>query len=75
MVCMGKALSGGYYPISATLADNNIMDLIKPGDHGSTYGGNPMAAAIAKTSIEVLIEENMIENSRIQGEKLLKGLK
>lgn len=62
---MGKALSGGFYPVSAVLADNAVMDLIKPGDHGSTYGGNPMAAAIAKTSIEVLFEENMIENSRV----------
>ena len=54
MVCMGKSLSGGFYPVSALLADNNIMDNIRPGDHGSTYGGNPMAAALAKVSIEVL---------------------
>ncbi|KRX10881.1 Pyridoxal phosphate-dependent transferase [Pseudocohnilembus persalinus] len=74
MVVMGKALSGGYYPVSCLLADDAVMNCIRPGDHGSTYGGNPLAAALAKVSIEVLIEEGMIENSRIQGERLLKGL-
>lgn len=65
MVVMGKALSGGFYPVSTLLADNAVMDCIRPGDHGSTYGGNPMAAAIAKVSVEVLINEGMVENSRI----------
>lgn len=65
MVVMGKALSGGYYPVSCLLADDAVMNCIRPGDHGSTYGGNPLAAALAKVSIEVLIEEGMIENSRI----------
>lgn len=60
---MGKALSGGFYPVSAVLADNNVMDCIRPGDHGSTYGGNPIAAALSQVSIEVLFEENLIENS------------
>lgn len=65
MVVMGKALSGGFYPVSCVLADNEIMDCIRPGDHGSTYGGNPMGAALSKVSVEVLIEEGMIENSRV----------
>ncbi len=47
MVCLGKALSGGFMPISAVLADNHIMDCIKPGDHGSTFGGNPLASVVA----------------------------
>lgn len=54
MVVMGKALSGGFYPVSCLLADDKVMDCIRPGDHGSTYGGNPLAAALAKVSIEVL---------------------
>ncbi len=63
ILCLGKALSGGTYPVSAVLANNNIMDCITPGTHGSTYGGNPIAATVAKVSLEVLQEENMIENS------------
>lgn len=74
MVLLGKALSGGAYPVSAVLADNAVMDNIKPGEHGSTYGGNPMACAISMEAIRVLEEEGMIENSRLMGERLLKGL-
>jgi len=51
------------------------MDLIKPGEHGSTYGGNPLASVIGIEAVKVIIEENMIENSQIMGERLLKGLK
>ena len=61
--------------MSAVLADNKVMDLIKPGDHGSTFGGNPLACVIAKRSIEVLLEEKMMENAEIQGKYLLEGLK
>ncbi len=75
MVCLGKALSGGFYPVSAVLADNFIMDHIKPGQHGSTYGGNPLGAQTAITALDVLIEEGMIENSAKQGEKLINNLK
>lgn len=75
MICLGKALSGGFYPVSAVLADNHIMDLIKPGQHGSTYGGNPLGAQTAITALDVLIEEGMVENSAKQGEKLLNNLK
>lgn len=68
IVILGKALSGGTLPISAVLADNEIMLLIQPGQHGSTYGGNPLACAVAIESLKVLKEENMCENSLLQGE-------
>jgi ornithine--oxo-acid transaminase len=68
IVCIGKALSGGFYPVSAILADAAIMDCFIPGDHGSTFGGNPLAAAVARASIKVIIEENMIENAAKMGE-------
>jgi len=75
LLVLAKSLSAGYYPVSAVLADNKVMDLIKPGDHGSTFGGNPVACVIAQVACETLIEEGMIENSRIRGEYLLEGLK
>lgn len=56
IVLLGKALSGGFYPISAVLAGNNIMGLIKPGEHGSTYGGNPLASRTAIAALNVIIE-------------------
>jgi len=55
MVLLGKALSGGFTPVSAVLCDGEIMDLIKPGEHGSTYGGNSLASAVAITALDVLI--------------------
>ena len=67
MLILGKALSGGMMPISCVLANNNIMDLIDPGTHGSTYGGNPLAAAIAPYAVEVLYTEDLMKNARIQG--------
>jgi ornithine--oxo-acid transaminase len=67
MIILGKALSGGTYPVSAVLADNWIMDLLKPGEHGSTYGGNPLACKVAIAALDVLKEENLSENSRILG--------
>ncbi len=63
VVIIGKALSGGCYPVSAVLSDNEILGVFNPGDHGSTFGGNPLAAAIARESLKVLVEENLIENS------------
>ncbi len=63
LVIMGKALSGGLYPVSAIVADDQVMGLFQPGDHGSTYGGNPVAAAVARTALRVLVEERMVENS------------
>ncbi len=74
VVTIGKALSGGFYPVSAVLADGAVMDVFKPGDHGSTFGGNPLGAAVAREAIKVLQDENMIENSRIQGDYLLESL-
>ncbi len=59
----GKALSGGMMPVSATFCNDDIMLNIKPGEHGSTYGGNPLGMAVAKVAIETLIEEKMVENS------------
>ncbi|MEL6406298.1 MAG: ornithine--oxo-acid transaminase [Chloroflexota bacterium] len=74
MVTIGKALSGGFYPVSAVLTDSNIMDMFKPGDHGSTFGGNPLGAAIANEALSVLIEEDMIANARELGDYLMARL-
>jgi ornithine--oxo-acid transaminase len=68
MITIGKALSGGFYPVSAVLADDEIMGLFRPGDHGSTFGGNPLGAAVARQALRVLVEEGMIEQSRTLGE-------
>ncbi len=68
IVLLGKALSGGTMPVSAVLADNEIMLTIKPGDHGSTYGGNPLACKVAITALQVLVDEKMAENSMVLGE-------
>lgn len=70
IICLGKALSGGTMPVSAVLADDDVMLTIKPGEHGSTYGGNPLASAVATESLKVLIEENLAENAQRQGERL-----
>jgi len=67
ILILGKALSGGTMPVSAVLADDSIMLNIRPGEHGSTYGGNPLACAVAMRSLEVLVEENMMENAEKQG--------
>jgi ornithine--oxo-acid transaminase len=74
IVCLGKALSGGVYPVSAVLADDNVMLVIKPGEHGSTFGGNPVAAKVAIAALEVIREENLIENAQVMGELLRDGL-
>lgn len=75
LTLIGKALSGGFYPVSAVLSNNEVMDVLNPGEHGSTFGGNPLATAIARTSLEVLIEEGMIENAAEMGDRFLAGLK
>ena len=67
ILILGKALSGGTMPISAVLADDKVMSHIHPGEHGSTYGGNPLACAVAMTALEVLQTEGMIENAAVQG--------
>lgn len=70
ILILGKALSGGTIPVSAVLADDAIMMTIKPGEHGSTYGGNPLACAVAITALTVLKEEKMAENAQLMGELL-----
>ncbi len=75
IVVVGKALSGGLYPVSAILADNTVMDVFKPGDHGSTYGGNPVAAAVATTALQVMVDENLVERSEELGRTALDRLK
>jgi ornithine--oxo-acid transaminase len=74
ILVLGKALSGGLLPVSAVLADNEIMLTIKPGEHGSTYGGNPLACAVAITALSVLKDENMAENAETLGQVLRDGL-
>jgi ornithine--oxo-acid transaminase len=63
IVVIGKALSGGFYPVSATLADRPIMELLTPGEHGSTFGGNPLGAAVARASLRVIREEKLAERA------------
>ena len=67
VLILGKALSGGVLPVSAVLADNEIMMCIKPGEHGSTYGGNPLACAVAKTALKIVKDENLEENAMLMG--------
>lgn len=74
ILILGKAISGGVYPISAVLANDSVMNVIKPGQHGSTFGGNPVAAAVAIAALEVVKEENLAENAERLGIILRKGL-
>lgn len=67
ILILGKAISGGVYPVSAVLANNNVMNVIKPGNHGSTFGGNPVAAAVAIAALEVVRDENLAENAEVLG--------
>lgn len=67
ILVLGKALSGGVYPVSAVLADNEIMLTIKPGEHGSTYGGNPVASAVAMEALQVIVDENLADNAEKMG--------
>jgi ornithine--oxo-acid transaminase len=72
---IGKALSGGFYPISAVLSNVEVLGVLRPGEHGSTFGGNPLACAVARTALKVIIEENMVENAARMGDYFLSGLK
>ncbi|MHC2464035.1 ornithine--oxo-acid transaminase [Bradyrhizobium embrapense] len=72
---LGKALSGGFYPVSAVLSNNEVLGTLKPGQHGSTFGGNPLACAIARAALRVLVDEGMIENATAQGARFLEGLR
>jgi len=71
---IGKALSGGFYPISAVLSNTEVLGVLRPGEHGSTFGGNPLACAVARTALKVLIEEKMIENAAEVGGYFLEAL-
>ncbi|MCL0029375.1 ornithine--oxo-acid transaminase [Dehalococcoidia bacterium] len=74
LTLIGKALSGGFYPVSAVLSSTEVLGVLRPGEHGSTFGGNPLACAVARKAISVLIDENMIENSAVMGEYFRSGL-
>jgi ornithine--oxo-acid transaminase len=75
LTLIGKALSGGFYPVSAVLSTEAVLGVLNPGQHGSTFGGNPLACAIARKALQVLMEEEMIENSARMGEYFLSELK
>lgn len=75
LVLLGKAISGGMYPVSAVLGSRDVMLTIEPGTHGSTYGGNPLGSAVAIRALELIQEENMIERAQTMGEKFRQGLK
>ncbi|WP_316214653.1 ornithine--oxo-acid transaminase [Bradyrhizobium sp. SZCCHNR2035] len=72
---LGKALSGGFYPVSAVLSNHAVLGTLKPGQHGSTFGGNPLGCAVARAALRVLVEEGMIENAALQGAHFLEGLR
>lgn len=75
MIILGKALGGGVMPVSAVAASKKILGVFNPGDHGSTFGGNPLACAVARTAIKTLIEEKLVENSAAMGEYFLQKLR
>jgi ornithine--oxo-acid transaminase len=75
LVIIGKALSGGFYPVSAVLASKEVLGVFNPGDHGSTFGGNPLACAIARAALRVLVDEKMVENSAALGKYFLEQLR
>jgi ornithine--oxo-acid transaminase len=74
-VIIGKALAGGFYPVSAILADDEVMGVFHPGDHGSTFGGNPLGCAVACEALSVLVDEGMIANSEELGGYFIDKLK
>ncbi len=75
MVIVGKALAGGFYPVSAVLSSDEILGVLRPGDHGSTFGGNPLGCAVARTALRVLIDEHLVERSEELGAYFLGLLK
>jgi ornithine--oxo-acid transaminase len=75
IMTVGKALGGGVYPVSAALASHDIMSVFQPGDHGSTFGGNPLACAVGEAALDVLVDEDLTANSRAMGERLMAGLR
>jgi ornithine--oxo-acid transaminase len=75
VLILGKALSGGAYPVSAVLADNEVMDVIHPGQHGSTFGGNPVAAEVGIAALQVVVEEHLAQNARKLGERFRNAMR
>ncbi len=75
LLIVGKALGGGYYPVSAVLANAPIMELFKPGDHGSTFGGNPLGSAVAEAALDVIVDEKLVSRSRYAGAAVMQGLR
>jgi ornithine--oxo-acid transaminase len=75
LTLIGKALSGGFYPVSAVLSNKAVLGVFQPGDHGSTFGGNPMACAVARVAMRVLVEEDMIGNAARMGDYFIAGLR
>lgn len=75
MIVIGKALSGGFYPVSAVLSSKEVLGVFNPGDHGSTFGGNPLGCAVAKTALDILVDEKLVEKSFEMGNYLMQKLK
>ncbi len=75
LTLIGKALSGGFYPVSAVLSNKEVLGVLNPGEHGSTFGGNPLGCAVARMALKVLVDEGMIDNAARQGERLSSGLR
>ncbi|MDY6793038.1 MAG: ornithine--oxo-acid transaminase [Thermodesulfobacteriota bacterium] len=74
LTLIGKALSGGFYPVSAVLSNSEVMGVLQPGEHGSTFGGNPLACAVARVALKVLVEEGMVDNAAEMGTYFYDGL-
>ena len=74
LTLIGKALSGGFYPVSAVLSNKEVLGVLKPGEHGSTFGGNPLGCAVARMALKVLVEEGMIDNAAYMGDRMMAGL-
>ncbi|MGD8268248.1 MAG: ornithine--oxo-acid transaminase [Desulfobacterales bacterium] len=74
LTLVGKALSGGFYPVSAVLSNKEVMSVLRPGEHGSTFGGNPLACAVSRTALRVLVEEGLIENAAAMGDYFMAEL-
>jgi ornithine--oxo-acid transaminase len=75
ILLIGKALGGGFYPVSAALASAALMDLFGPGDHGSTFGGNPLGSAVASVALDVIVDEKLVSRARYAGAKIMQGLR
>ena len=75
VLIVGKALGGGYYPVSAVLSNRDRMLLFRPGEHGSTFGGNPLGSAVALASLDVIVDENLASRARYAGAKIMQGLR